>query len=55
LCSNFDHLPEHIRPGIECFDEPNLPEINPGGPFEPLDGNTGPKRRSIMDWFKRKN
>lgn len=31
------------------------PGTNPGGPLEPVDRNTGPKRRSIFDWFKGNN
>ncbi|KAJ5811558.1 hypothetical protein N7474_007859 [Penicillium riverlandense] len=55
ICPDVNRLPNADLAPIECINLPNEPEANPGGPIEPLDGNTGPKRRSILDWFKGNN
>jgi len=55
FCPDTQHLPNADLAPIECINVPNVPEINPGGPIEPLERNTGPKRRSVLDWFKGNN
>lgn len=55
ICPDVEQPPNADTATIECVNLPKVPETNPGGPIEPLDGNTGPKRRSVFDWFKGNN